>query len=145
MSNYLKVSIGDDTYNQTKNQKLQIFDVTEISSPNIGYDLQPNWRIKSLHKNKGTRAGNLLKSTVTSSPTSCSGATILPPIGTAFMYIKTSSNTHGHERVFISWERTDIIEISNISFYYNRFSILTNDSLKSMGCFSIQLLLEDNT
>ena len=26
-----------------------------------------------------------------------------------------------------------------------RFSILTNDSLKSMDCFRIQLLLEDNT
>ena len=39
------------------------------------------------------------------------------------MYIETSSNNHGHERVFVSWERTDIIQISNITFYYNRFSI----------------------
>ena len=46
---------------------------------------------------------------------------------------------------FCSFERTDIIQISNISLYYNRFSILTNDSLKSMGLFRIQLLLEDNT
>ena len=61
------------------------------------------------------------------------------------MYIKTSSNNHGHERVIVSWERTDIIQISNITFYYNRFSILTNNSKKSMGRFRIQLLLEDNT
>ena len=61
------------------------------------------------------------------------------------MYNETSSNNHGHERVFVSFERTDIIQISNITFYYNRFSILTNDSLKSMGRFRIQLLLEDNT
>ena len=60
------------------------------------------------------------------------------------MYIETSSNNHGND-VYVSWERTDIIQIRNITFYYNRFSTLTNDSLKSMGRFRIQLLLEDNT
>ena len=60
------------------------------------------------------------------------------------MYIETSSNNHGDD-VFVSWERTDIIQISNITFYYNRFSILNNDSKKSMGRFRIELLLEDNT
>ena len=33
------------------------------------------------------------------------------------MFIETSSNNHGHERVFVSWERTDIIQITNITFY----------------------------
>ena len=61
------------------------------------------------------------------------------------MYIETNSNNHGHDRVCVSWERTDIFQINNISFYYNRFSILTNDSLKSMGRFRIQLLLENIT
>ena len=61
------------------------------------------------------------------------------------MYIKTSSNNHGHERVFVSIERTDIIQISNITFYYNRFSISNIDSKKSMGRFRSQLLIEDNT
>ena len=61
------------------------------------------------------------------------------------MYIKTSSNNHGHERVFVSWERTYLIQISNITFYYNRFSILISDSHKSMGRFSILLFLDDNT
>ena len=61
------------------------------------------------------------------------------------MYIETSSNNHGHERVFAGWERTDIIQISNITFYYNRFSILNNYSKKSMGRFRIELLLEYNT
>ena len=60
------------------------------------------------------------------------------------MYIETFSNNHG-SIVFVSWERTDIIQISNITYYYNRFSILTKDSLKSMGRFTNQLLLEDNT
>ena len=60
------------------------------------------------------------------------------------MYIETSSNNQG-KIVFVSFEQTDIIQISNITFYYNRCSILTNDSIKSMGRFTIQLLLEDNT
>ena len=60
------------------------------------------------------------------------------------MYIETSSNFHVIN-VFVSFQRTDIIQISNITFSYNRFSILTYDSLKSMGRFRIQLLLEDNT
>ena len=60
------------------------------------------------------------------------------------MYIETSSNNHGNN-VFVSWERIDIIQITNITFSYKRFSILTDDSKKSMGRFRIQLLLEDNT
>ena len=60
------------------------------------------------------------------------------------MYIETSSNNHGNN-VFVSFERTDIIQVSNITFYYNRFSIITNISLKSIGRYRIQLLLEDNT
>ena len=47
--------------------------------------------------------------------------------------------------MFVSFERTDFIQTSIITFKYNRFSILSNDSLKSMGCFRIQLLLADNT
>ena len=35
--------------------------------------------------------------------------------------------------------------MSEITFYFNRFSLLTNNSLKSMGRIRIQLLLEDNT
>ena len=60
------------------------------------------------------------------------------------MYIEISSNNHG-PNVFVKWERTDKFQITNITFFYNRYSILTNNSLKSMGHFRIQLLLEDNT
>ena len=59
------------------------------------------------------------------------------------MYIETSSDNLGND-VFCSFERTDVIQISNITFYYNRFSIFTYDSKKSMGRFRNQLLLEDN-
>ena len=34
---------------------------------------------------------------------------------------------------------------TNITFYYNRFSILTNYSSKAMGRFRNDLLLKDNT
>ena len=112
---------------------------------NIGSDILQKWNIKCNNKNNQARISDFLKSTKTNSPTGYSGAESLPPLGNSFMYIETSSNNHGHERVFVSWERTDIIQISNITFYYNRFSILTNNSKKSMGGFRIQLLLEDNT
>ena len=64
-----------------------------------------------------------------------------PPIGDSFMYIETSSNKNG-DNVFCSFKRTDNIQISNKTFYYNRFSA---ENTKSLGSFRIQLLLEDNT
>ena len=94
-------------------------------------------------KNNG-KIQNFIRSSKTSSPTNYSGATVLPPIGDSFMYIETSTNNYG-ENVFVSIERTDIIQISYITFYYNRFSIITNDDIKSMGQFKIQLLLGNNT
>ena len=60
------------------------------------------------------------------------------------MFLETSFPNHG-DIVYVCFERTDIIQITNITFYYKRCSILTNDSLKAMGCFRIQLLLKDNT
>ena len=94
------------------------------------------------NKNNETKMGKFLKSTKTSGPTSYTGATSLPPIGDNFMYSETSSINHGNN-FFVSFERTDIIQISNIIFFYNRFSILTDHPLRSMGQFKIELLLED--
>ena len=87
----------------------------------------PNCRIFCNDKNNNGKKQNFIRSTKTISPTGDSGATSLPPIGDAFMYKETSSNNHG-ENVSVSWERTVIIQITNITFYYNRFSILTNDN-----------------
>ena len=144
LENYLKVSVGNDTYNLTKYNKIQMTDTTIIKTGNSGGYLLPSWRIFCNDKNNNGKITNFVRATKTNSPTGDSGATSLPPIGNDFMYIETSSNNHGNN-VFVSIERTDIIQITNITFYYNRFSILTNDSLKSMGRFRIQLLLEDNT
>ena len=145
LQNYLKVSVGNDTYNLSKNDKIQIIDTTEIKYPNIASDLLQKRNIKCNNKINRSRITDFIKSTKTNSPTGYAGATSLPPIGNCFMYIETSSNNHGHERMFVSFERTDIIQISNITFYYNRFSISTNNFKKSMGTFRIELLLEDNT
>ena len=144
LSNYSKVTVGNHTYNLTKYDKVKITDTTEMRYPNIGSDLLQKWNIKCNNKNNQARITDFIKSTKTHSPTCYSGAESLPPIGNSFMYIETSSNNHGDD-VFVSWERTDIIQISNITFYYNRFSILTNDSKNSMGRFRIELLLENNT
>ena len=145
LKNYLKLSVGKSVYNLTKYNKIKITDTTEISFPNITSDLLQKWNIKFNNKINHSRITDFTKSTETNSPTGHSGATSLSPIGNSFMYIDTSSNIHGHERVFVSFEKTDIIQINNITLYYNIFSILNIDSKKSMGRFRTQLLLEDNT
>ena len=140
---YLKISVGNDTYNLTKYNKIQLTDTTNIKYPNNGGYLLQNWNIRCNDKNNKGKIQNFLRSTKTNSPTGDSGATSLPPIGYSFMYIETSSNNNGGN-VFVSFERKDIIQIINISFYYNRYSS-SNQNLRAMGCFRFQLLLEDNT
>ena len=144
LENYLKVSVENDVYNHTKYNKTQITDRLIIRYPNEGKYLLQKWNIIYSDINGNGKLNNILKSTKTSSPTGQSGATSLPPIGNSFMYIERSSGGHGNN-VFVSFERTGIIQITNITFYYNRFSIFIINSLKSMGRFRIQLLLEDNT
>ena len=141
---YLKASIGNDTYNLRKNNKTQITDTTIMKAGNTGGYLFAYWRNTCNDKNNQAKISNFVKSTKTNSPSSNSGATNLPPIGDAFMYTETSSQNHG-PNVFVSWERTDVIKIINITFYYNRFSTLTDDILVKVGRFRIQLLLDDDT
>ena len=103
----------------------------------------PNWKIICNDRNNKSRVTFFLKTTLSNSPTGGSGATSLSPVVKAFKYVETSGNNNG-SGVLVSFERTYIIQITNISFYYNSFSILTIDPHKSMGWFRIQLLLEDN-
>ena len=144
LENYLKVSVGNDTYNLTKYDKIQITDTTIIKYLSTRGFLLQKWVIKCNDKKNNGRTQNFMKSTKTNSPRGYSGATSSSPIGDSFKYIETSSKNHGNN-FFVSFERTDIIKISNITFYYNKFSILPNDSFKSMSRLRIQLLLEDNT
>ena len=144
LQTHLKISVGIDTYDLNKYDKIQLTDKTTMKAGNTGGYLLPYWKIICSDKNNNGKKQNFIKSTKTNSPTGDSGATSLPPIGSAFMYTETSSNNNGNN-VFYSFERTDIIQINIIKYYYDRFSILTNNNLKSMGRFRIQLLLEDNT
>ena len=137
LQNYLKVSVGSDVYNLTKYERIQITDTTIIKYANTGGYLLQSWVIKRNDINYSGKIKNSIKSTKTNSQTGYSGATSLPPIGNSFMYLATSSNNRGNN-VFVSFERTKNIRISNITFFYNIFSILTRDSLKSMGRFRIQ-------
>ena len=56
----------------------------------------------------------------------------LPPIGDSFMHIETKSNNSGNGKVLVGFEGTDNKQISNNTFYYNRFSNQSS-SLRSMG------------
>ena len=53
-----QVSVGNHVYNLTKYDRIQITDVTEIKSPNIGTDLLQKWKIISNNKNGDTKIGN---------------------------------------------------------------------------------------
>ena len=143
LQNYLKVSVGNDTYNLTKYDKIQLTDTTVMKTGNTGGYLLPYWKIICNDKNGNGKVQNFIKSLKSSSPTGQSGATSLSPIGNAFMYRETSPNNSGNN-VFVRCERTDIIQITNITFHYNRFST-SDKNLRGMGRLRIQLLLEDNT
>ena len=141
LQNYLKVCVGNATYNLTKYDKILMEYVTKV--PNRGSQLLQKWNIYCKNKINQSRIFDFIKSTRTNSPTGDSGATALPPIGNVFMYIESSGNNNG-DYTFVRLIRTDIIQIRNITFYYNRFSI-SDESLKAMGRFRIQLLMKDNT
>ena len=129
------------------NNKIQLTNETILKYPNSGTYLLPLWRIVFSDRNGNGKQNNFIKSTKTSSPTNDSGATSLSPIGNAFMYIETSGNNNNlnnnGNNVFVSFTRTDIIQITNITFYYDRFSI-SDENLRAMGRFRIQLLLEND-
>ena len=57
------------------------------------------------------------------------------------MYLESSRNNNG-DNTYVKLIRTDIIQITNISFYYNIFSI-SDENLRAMPRFRIQILLEN--
>ena len=136
------MSVGSNTYNLTKYDKRHLTDVTFIKKGNRGSAVLHRWKniCNDIHSNG--KFSNFIKSTQTTSPSSYSGAASFPPFGDVFLYMETSGGNHGYNHKFVSLKRTGIILITNIIFYYNRFSILTNDSLKSMVRFRIRLPLK---
>ena len=101
LENYLKVSVDNDTYTLTKYDKIQLTDITTMKAGNTGVYLLPYWKIICNDKNNNGKITNSIESTKSNSPTGDSGATSLPPIGSAFTYIETNSSNHGHNRVFL--------------------------------------------
>ena len=79
LQNYLKVSVGNNIYNFTKNDKRKITDTTIIRYPNEGKYLLQKWNIIFSDKTGNGKLNNIIKSTKTNSPTGDSGATTLPP------------------------------------------------------------------
>ena len=96
------MSVGNDVYNLTKNDKKQITDITKIRYLNSGGHLLQQWNIKGNDQNNNGTIQNMIKSTKTNSATNDSGATNFPPIANSFMYIETSSSNHG-KGVFASF------------------------------------------
>ena len=110
-----------------------------MKAVNTGGYLLPYWKIICNDKNNSGKISNFIISTKTKSLTGDTGAASLSLTGNAFMYIEASSNNNGNN-AFCSFERTDVIQITNITFYYNRFSSLTNNNIRAMGRFRFQLL-----
>ena len=51
LKNYLKVSVGNDTYNLTKYNKIYITDSAEMRNTNSGQSLSQKWILKCVNKN----------------------------------------------------------------------------------------------
>ena len=85
---YLKVSVGNDTYNLTKYNKIQITDFTVIKNPNSGGYFLQNWVIKCNDKNNAGKKQSLVRSTKTNLSTGDNGAMTLPPIGDSFRCVE---------------------------------------------------------
>ena len=112
---FLQARVGNTAYKLQIHNKTQIFDTTENIYHNKGDQLLQKWKIICNNENNEGKPQDFIKSTKTKSATALSGATSLPPIGAAFMYIETSQNNHNTENddVRVSFEKTDI---SNITF-----------------------------
>ena len=108
------MSVGNDTYNLIKYDKIQYTDAIVIKYSNTGGYLLQNCIKKGNDENKNGKKQSFIKSTRTNSRTTYSGATSLPPIGSAFTYVEISSNNHGNNVLSVSNEL--VLYKSNITF-----------------------------
>ena len=99
------MSVGNDTNNLTKHDRIQITDTTIIEASNSGMVALTYWKIICNDENNNGKQSIFLKTSKSGSPTGASGATSLIPIGSAFMHIETSSIIHG-KNVLVSFKQT---------------------------------------
>ena len=99
------------------------------------------WNPECNDKNNKVEKTNLINAEQTSSPTGITSATSLTPIVDSFLYIETSSR-HNANGVFVSLQRTDNVQISDIKNYCSTYS---GASSKLMGRFKIKFPKSNNT
>ena len=115
--NYIQVRVENTPFNLHINNKTQLIDTRRIISPNTGGYLLQRWLIQCIDKNGTGKIHTFVRSTQSTFPTGNSGASSLRPIGDAFMYIETSSNNISRNVFFCSWERLNLINISNLTLF----------------------------
>ena len=100
-------------YNPKEHSKQQIIDTTVFKTPDTGGYLLQQWSLKGSNNTNSSKIQNFMEPTKASSPTGSTGVASLHLIGVSLMYIETRSNNSGDENVFVSFERTDNIQISS--------------------------------
>ena len=118
--------------NFKKHSKQQITDITIIKTRNRVDEAPQEWMMKCNDRKGDGRVTTFVQTIKTSSPTNQSRAKTLLLIRTASFYIETSGAHYGHDRVSLSMETTDIIQISDIIFYYSKY-FSPETKLRSMG------------
>ena len=98
--------------------KLQIQRIKKYSNQG-GYLLQ-QWNMKCNDKINRGKILSFRKSSELNTPTGSTRPTCPSPIGDSFLYVETSSNIHG-TNVYFSFERTDILQLSEVSFCYKKY------------------------
>ena len=84
LETYLQVSVNNNAYNLAKYNKINITDTTEKRNPKTGQSSLQIWILKCVNKNYNAKINTFLESTLSSSPTSETGATTITPIGWSF-------------------------------------------------------------
>ena len=116
-------------------------DTTVFKKPNQGGYLLQQRNKEAFDRNTNGKTPNFIESSETTTPSLDTGNATLPPTGTCCMYTETISNNYGN-CAFVSFNLTNIFQISNISFNYNRFSAVIS---KVMGKLRTEPLLSYNT
>ena len=73
----------------------------------MGQGILHKWYFVCNDKNNRNRIPKFINSTKNNSVTQDNGSTSLPPIGTSFLYKKSSGGNYGSNNVFCSFQRTD--------------------------------------
>ena len=109
-------------------RKKKITDIGIKKNPTNGGYLIQQWHIKCNDKNKKGKITIFVKSSKTNTPRGSAGAAQIPTIGYSNLYSETSGEKLG-SNVFDSFERTDIMQISNITLPIEDCQIQKNSQI----------------